>query len=210
MNTQSGTLFTVSAPSGAGKTSLLRALVDAEPTLQVSVSHTTRAMRPGEVDGVNYHFCDREAFTAMLARDEFLEHAEVFGNLYGTSQRFVEQALAEDRDVILEIDWQGAQQVKRLMPETCAIFILPPSEQALRERLSGRGQDDSATIERRMAAAVSEMSHYVEADFLVINDRFENALEELRSVIQCQRLQTGRQARRHAQRLRDLLGGAAV
>ena len=203
----SGTLFTVSAPSGAGKTSLLRALVEAEPSLQVSVSHTTRAMRPGEVDGVNYHFCDRDEFQAMMGRGEFLEHAEVFGNLYGTSQHFVEQALGADRDVILEIDWQGAQHVKRLMPGTCAIFILPPSEEALRERLSGRGQDDAGTIERRMAEAVSEMSHYVEADYLVINDSFDIALDELRAIIQSQRLLTAKQARRHTPRLRDLLGG---
>ena len=202
---QSGTLFTVSAPSGAGKTSLVRALLEAESTLRVSVSHTTRAMRPGEEDGVNYHFCDREAFSAMLERGEFLEHAEVFGNLYGTSQAFVEEQLAADWDVILEIDWQGAQQVKRLLPNTCAIFILPPSEEALRQRLSQRGQDDAETIERRMAAAVSEMSHYIEADYLVINDVFDQALEELRAIVRSQRLLTPRQAQRHTDQLRDLL-----
>ena len=200
-----GTLFTISAPSGAGKTSLVKALVEAEPTLQVSVSHTTRPMRPGEVDGVNYHFCDHAAFRAMLVRGEFLEHAEVFGNLYGTSQRFVEVALADDRDVILEIDWQGAQQVKRLLPDTCAIFILPPSEATLRERLTGRGQDDADTIERRMAAAVSEMSHYIESAYLVINDDFGVALDQLRSLVQAQRLQTNRQTRRLAEQLQSLL-----
>ena len=146
MTHATGTLFTVSAPSGAGKTSLVKALVEAEPSLQVSVSHTTRAMRPGEQDGVNYHFTTRAAFDAMLERGEFLEHAEVFGNLYGTAQRFVEEALAADRDVILEIDWQGARQVKRLLPETCSLFILPPSEDALRERLRGRGQDDAIVL----------------------------------------------------------------
>ncbi|GAB5412669.1 MAG: guanylate kinase [Congregibacter sp.] len=201
----SGTLFTVSAPSGAGKTSLVKALVEAEPSLQVSVSHTTRGMRPGEVDGVNYHFCDREHFTQMLGRGDFLEHAEVFGNLYGTSQAFVEEQLEADRDVILEIDWQGAQQVKRLLPQTCAIFVLPPSAAALRERLSNRGQDDTATIEKRMAEAESEMSHYVESDYLVINDVFEEALGELRAVVQSQRLLTVRQAKRQAARLRNLL-----
>ena len=201
-----GTLFTVSAPSGAGKTSLVRALLDAEPGLQVSVSHTTRAMRPGEHDGVNYHFCNREHFSAMLERGDFLEHAEVFGNLYGTSQRFVEEQLAADWDVVLEIDWQGAQQVKRLMPETCAIFVLPPSEEALRERLSQRGQDDEATIERRMAEAVSEMSHYIEGDYLVVNDVFDQALEELQAIIRSQRLRTAAQARRHSQQIRSLLG----
>lgn len=205
MSQRSGTLFTVSAPSGAGKTSLVKALVEAESSLQVSVSHTTRAMRPGEVDGVNYHFCDREAFEAMLTESAFLEHAEVFGNLYGTSQRFVESALAEDRDVVLEIDWQGARQVKRLLPDSCAIFILPPSEAALRERLTGRGQDDASTIERRMAAAASEMSHYVEADYLVINDDFPTALEELRAIVRCQRLATERQVRRLGPQLQDLL-----
>jgi guanylate kinase len=203
-----GTLFTISAPSGAGKTSLVRALVEAEPTLQVSVSHTTRPIRPGETDGVNYHFCDRSDFEAMLARGEFLEHAEVFGNLYGTSQRFVEDALAADRDVILEIDWQGAGQVKRLLPQTCAVFILPPSESALRERLTGRGQDDPATIERRMAAAVSEMSHYIESDYLVVNDDFDRALEELRALVTSQRLQTRRQSQRLAATLQSLLGGS--
>lgn len=202
---RAGTLFTVSAPSGAGKTSLVKALVDAEPTLQVSVSHTTRPMRPGEQDGVNYHFCDHSEFEAMLARDEFLEHAQVFGNLYGTSQRFVEDMLAADRDVILEIDWQGAQQVKHLLPDSCAIFILPPSEAALRERLTGRGQDDKDTIERRMSEAASEMSHYVESDYLVINDDFDLALEQLRALVQSQRLQTGRQSRRLAAQLEGLL-----
>ncbi|WP_439101952.1 guanylate kinase [Congregibacter sp.] len=206
MHPQSGTLFTISAPSGAGKTSLVRALVDAEPTLQVSVSHTTRPIRPGEMDGVNYHFCDRPAFENMLKESAFLEHAEVFGNLYGTSQHFVEQQLAADADVILEIDWQGARQVKRLLPASCSIFVLPPSEEALRERLSQRGQDDAGTIERRMAAAVSEMSHYVEADYLVINDVFEEALLELQAIVRSQRLQTPKQAHRHAVQLKDLLG----
>jgi guanylate kinase len=206
MDIQSGTLFTISAPSGAGKTSLLHALVDAEPTLQVSISHTTRPMRPGESNGVNYHFCDRAHFEAMLGRAEFLEHAEVFGNLYGTSQRFVQEQLAADSDVGLEIDGQGAQQVKRLLPRTCAIFVLPPSEAALRERLSARGQDDEETIARRMAAAVSEMSHYVEADYLVINDDFDTALGELRAIVQSQRLRMENQARRHQRELAGLLG----
>lgn len=200
-----GTLFTVSAPSGAGKTSLVKALVEAEPTLQVSVSHTTRQMRPGEEDGVNYHFCTHGAFQSMLDQGQFLEHAEVFGNLYGTSQHFVEEALTADRDVILEIDWQGARQVKRLLPDTCAIFILPPSREELLKRLTGRGQDDSDTIERRMAAAVSEMSHYVETDFLVVNDDFDAALEQLRAVVQCQRLTTSRQSLRLGSKLEALL-----
>lgn len=206
MTPETGTLFTVSAPSGAGKTSLVQALVEAEPNLQVSVSHTTRPMRPGEADGVNYHFCTREHFAEMLERGDFLEHANVYGNLYGTSQAFVARELAEDHDVVLEIDWQGAAQIKRLRPSTCAIFILPPSMKALRERLSRRGQDDEATIEQRLAAAVSDMSHYVEADYLVINDVFDQALIDLRSIVQSQRLQTVRQAQRLRPRLADLLG----
>ncbi|MFK8043672.1 guanylate kinase [Congregibacter sp.] len=205
MHPQSGTLFTISAPSGAGKTSLVRALVDVEPSLQVSVSHTTRPIRPGETDGVNYHFCDHHAFEEMLKEDAFLEHAEVFGNLYGTSQHFVENQLAADADVILEIDWQGARQVKHLLPATCSIFVLPPSEEALRDRLSQRGQDDASTIDRRMAAAVSEMSHYVEADYLVINDVFDEALIELQAIVRSQRLQTQKQAHRHSDQLKALL-----
>ena len=208
MDAESGTLLTVSAPSGAGKTSLVKALIEAEPNLCVSVSHTTRAIRPGEIDGVNYQFCDRDAFRAMLGRDEFLEHAEVFGNLYGTSRRFVTAQLAADRDVILEIDWQGAAQVKRLLPRTCAIFILPPTRHALRQRLGKRGQDDTRTIERRMAAAVSEMSHYSEADYLVINDVFDTALNELRTILRSERLKTERQAQRLEVRLRALLSSS--
>jgi guanylate kinase len=206
MNPETGTLFTVSAPSGAGKTSLVEALIEAEPNLKVSVSHTTRAMRPGETDGVNYHFCSKEQFTQMLEHGDFLEHANVYGNLYGTSQAFVERELAQDHDVVLEIDWQGAGQIKRLRPSTCAIFILPPSMAALRERLSRRGQDDAETIEQRLAAAVSDMSHYVEADYLVINDVFDQALMDLRSIVQSQRLRTVRQANRLRPRLADLLG----
>lgn len=205
MHEQLGTLFTISAPSGAGKTSLVRALVEAEPTLEVSVSHTTRLIRPGETDGVNYNFCDRSVFESMLKNGDFLEYAEVFGNLYGTSQHFVEQQLAADADVILEIDWQGARQVKRLLPATCSIFVLPPSEEALRDRLSQRGQDDADTINRRMAAAVSEMSHYVDSDYLVVNDVFDDALLELKAIVSSQRLQTAKQAYRHSDRLRALL-----
>lgn len=141
----------------------------------------------------------------MLAKGQFLEHAEVFGNLYGTSQHFVEEQLAHDQDVILEIDWQGAAQVKRLLPQTCAIFVLPPSAETLRERLSNRGQDDAQTIERRMAAAVSEMSHYVESDYLVINDDFATALGELQAIVRSQRLGTSKQTHRHCEALNQLL-----
>ncbi|UHQ53916.1 guanylate kinase [Microbulbifer sp. YPW16] len=202
---QAGTLFTVSAPSGAGKTSLVKALVDGDPQVTVSVSHTTRPMRPGEQDGVNYHFVGRETFLEMLDRDAFLEHAQVFDNFYGTSQEWVQETLDSGRDVILEIDWQGAAQVRRLLPETVGIFILPPSQQALRERLTGRGQDDESVIERRMSQAIDEMSHYVEADYLVINDDFQQALEELRAVVTSQRQRLGRQQERHGDLLQALL-----
>ena len=200
-----GTLFTVSAPSGAGKTSLVNALIRRNRELRVSVSHTTRPRRPGETDGVDYHFVDGETFQAMLGRAEFLEHAQVFGNLYGTSQKWVEQQLREGIDVILEIDWQGAQQVKQLMPLTQAIFILPPSRATLKQRLTARGQDDNAIIAARMAEAVEEMSHYVEGDYLVVNQDFDTALAELQAIISCQRLRTSRQQVELAQLLQDLL-----
>ena len=200
-----GTLFTVSAPSGAGKTSLVNALIRNNRDLRVSVSHTTRARRPGETDGIDYHFVDAATLQAMLGRAEFLEHAQVFGNLYGTSQQWVEQQLDAGIDVILEIDWQGAQQVKRLMPLTQAIFILPPSRATLKQRLTARGQDDSSIIAARMAEAVEEMSHYVEGDYLVVNRDFDKALAELQAIISSQRLRTSRQQVELAQLLQDLL-----
>jgi guanylate kinase len=197
-----GTLYIVSAPSGAGKTSLVKALLDAQPQVRVSVSHTTRSMRPGEVDGVNYHFVSREEFLERLEHDEFLEHAEVFGNLYGTSQRWLEQTLSEGYDLILEIDWQGAQQVRRLMPQAKSIFILPPTQEALRQRLTNRGQDSDDVIEKRMREAVSEMTHYVEYDYLVINDDFAHALIDLQAIFRAnQLLQSAQQ-----QRFNELLG----
>ncbi len=183
-----GILYTIFAPSGAGKTSLVKALLDQRPELTVSISHTTRAQRPGEVDGVNYHFVDRETFTAMIERGEFLEQAEVFGNLYGTSQQWVKQTLANGRDVILEIDWQGAQQIRRLMPDNIGIFILPPSLETLLHLLNTRGQDDDAVIQQRMAQARDEISHYAEADFLVVNDQFDKALADLAAIVRAQPL----------------------
>jgi guanylate kinase len=195
----------VSAPSGAGKTSLVNALVKRCPDLLVSVSHTTRPMRPGEKDGVNYHFVTENIFLAMLERTEFLEHARVFGNLYGTSGVWVTQQLQRGRDIILEIDWQGAQQVKRLLPKAQAIFILPPSREDLQQRLNQRGQDDPDTIKTRMNVAVEEMSHYVESDFLVVNKEFDQALDELQSIVTCQRLLTSRQQEVLSGMLRDLL-----
>ena len=200
-----GTLYTVSAPSGAGKTSLVNALIQQCQDLRVSVSHATRPMRPGEQDGVNYHFVDEQHFLEMLGREEFLEHARVFGNLYGTSRVWVEQQLEAGIDVILEIDWQGALQVKRLLPETRAIFIMPPSRDTLEQRLNARGQDERAIIEARMAEAVEEMSHYTDGDYLVINDDFDQALRELQAIVTSQRLCTPRQQRVLRDILSDLL-----
>lgn len=202
----SGTLYTISAPSGAGKTSLVRALMDdADPQLCVSVSHTTRAQRPGEQDGVNYHFVDREQFVAMSGRGVFLESAEVFGNLYGTSRLWVEEQLANGRDVILEIDWQGAAQVRKVVTPTRSIFILPPSLETLRQRLTSRGQDDAETIRRRMQQARDEISHYVEADYLIINDDFDQALNDLRAIIRAARLGRDQQLRNNTALLEALL-----
>ncbi|MCY1341335.1 Guanylate kinase [compost metagenome] len=205
MTATPGTLYIVSAPSGAGKTSLVKALIDAEPNIRVSVSHTTRGMRPGEVDSVNYNFVSREEFVHMLEHGDFLEHAEVFGNLYGTSQRWVQQTLAEGHDLILEIDWQGAQQVRHLMPQAKSIFILPPSQEALRQRLDNRGQDSGEIIDRRMREAVSEMSHYVEYDYLVINDDFATALDDLKAIFRANQLRHGAQQVRHGALLARLL-----
>ena len=200
-----GTLYTVSAPSGAGKTSLVSALVKSNPEVCVSVSHTTRPIRLGEVDGVNYHFVDHATFEKMLEASEFLEHARVFSNLYGTSQKWVMDTLSQGIDVILEIDWQGAQQVRKLMPETVSLFILPPSLACLRQRLTGRGQDNDSVIEARMSEAISEMSHYVEADYLIINDDFTVALAQFQALITSQHIRLARQAERHNELLKNLL-----
>ncbi|MCW8982891.1 MAG: guanylate kinase [Gammaproteobacteria bacterium] len=200
-----GQLFIISAPSGAGKTSLVKALIDSVENLTVSTSHTTRAMRPGEVNGVDYHFIDSTEFLKMVERGAFLEHAEVFDNFYGTAQESIEAQLFQGLDVILEIDWQGARQVRELMPDAISIFILPPSREALRERLQGRGQDSEEIIERRMRDAVSESSHYAESDYLIINDDFTAALDELSELIVIQRLRTARQANLFKDMISDLL-----
>lgn len=200
-----GTLFTVSAPSGAGKTSLVNTLVESTPGIGVSVSHTTRPKRPGEIDGVNYHFIDHEAFSQMVSQGQFLEHAQVFNNFYGTSHRWVENKLAGGEDVILEIDWQGAAQVRKIIPDAIGVFILPPSKETLRKRLDTRGQDGLDVIEARMAEAQSEMSHYGEADYLIVNDNFDQALTEFRSIIIAERLKHRRQNGRHAALLENLL-----
>ena len=200
-----GTLYIVSAPSGAGKTSLVKALIDELSFIRVSVSHTTRPMRPGEVDGINYHFTERTEFQAMIERGDFLEHAEVFGNFYGTSHPWVKQTLAQGYDLILEIDWQGAQQVRRLAPDARSIFIVPPSREALRQRLNNRGQDNGDIIDSRMQEAAAEMSHYVEYDYLIINDDFDIALSELKSIFISGRLTQTAQQQRHSQLLARLL-----
>lgn len=200
-----GTLYTISAPSGAGKTSLVKALLTSAEDIRVSVSHTTRAMRPGEEDGINYHFVDEAAFITMINNSAFLEHAKVFNHYYGTAQAWVEAILANGEDVILEIDWQGAEQVRRLQPGCVSIFILPPSPKALEQRLTERGQDDKAVIEHRLAEAQEEMSHFVEADYLVINDDFDTALSELRAIVISQRLKLASQQQKNHQLLKDLL-----
>ena len=205
MNHSSGTLYIVSAPSGAGKTSLVKALTDADRNIRVSVSHTTRAMRPGEAHGVNYHFVEHVEFKSLIAQGDFLEHAEVFGNFYGTSRSALQQTLDQGIDLILEIDWQGAQQVRKLMPEARSIFILPPSQQALRQRLNNRGQDSDEIIEGRMKEAVSEMAHFDEYDYLIINDEFAEALEDLKAIFRANRLEQKVQQQRHAALLGELL-----
>jgi len=188
-----GTLYVVSAPSGAGKTSLVKAMLEHDSEIVVSVSHTTREMRPGEVDGVDYNFVSMEQFNQMIEGADFLEFAEVFTNKYGTSQRWVEAKLAQGKDVILEIDWQGAQQIRRLMPDCLSIFILPPSRDVLEQRLKGRGTDSDEVIGLRMSEAASEMSHYPEYDYLVINDNFDTALKELHGIFLSQRMKIDRQ-----------------
>ena len=208
MTQATGTLYIISAPSGAGKTSLVKAMLGELEGASVSVSHTTRAMRPGEENGVDYHFIDKPEFEAMVARDDFLEHAQVFDNYYGTSKAGVQAQLAAGQDVILEIDWQGARQVRDWQPEAVSIFVLPPSREALEERLRGRGTDSDEIIQRRMRDAVSEMSHYPEYDYLVINDRFETALVELKAILLAQRQRLARQQARHPALLEGLLAPA--
>lgn len=200
-----GTLYTVSAPSGAGKTSLVNALLESSANLQVSVSHTTRPMRPGEQDGVNYHFVETSEFLAMIEHGDFLEHAQVFNNFYGTSKTWVEATLRRGIDVILEIDWQGAEQVRKLIPEAVSVFILPPSREALLARLQGRGQDAAAVIDNRMAEAKNEISHYVESDYLIVNDVFEKALHEFQAIIAAERAKLSRQAEKYSGLIASLL-----
>jgi len=193
----SGSLFIVSAPSGAGKTSLVHALLNINPQIDLSVSYTTRNPRPGERDGKDYHFVSRDTFLAMAKRGEFLESAEVYGNLYGTSQVWISQETAKDRDVLLEIDWQGAAQVRRLFSECVSIFILPPSMGALEQRLRGRGKDNDEVIAKRMAAAGEDVTHVAEFDYVIINDNLNEALRELNAVVLSARLRCAKQLTRH-------------
>ena len=200
-----GLLLAISAPSGAGKTSLVRALAERDPAMSVSVSHTTRPRRPTEREGVNYHFIDREVFLEMAGEGGFLEHAVVFGHHYGTSLENVQRERAAGRDVILEIDWQGAAQVLRTAPETISIFVAPPSKEALRQRLVARGEDAMETIERRLREARAEMSHYRDYDYLVINDDFDSTLEDMEAIVRAERLKRGVLSDRRRNLIDDLL-----
>ncbi|HHI93007.1 MAG TPA: guanylate kinase [Gammaproteobacteria bacterium] len=200
-----GTLYIVSAPSGAGKTSLLKVLLENADGIGLSVSHTTRAMRSGEQNGVHYHFVDENTFKQMITQGDFLEHARVFDHYYGTSQAAVMAQLASGQDIILEIDWQGARQIRKRFDDAVGIFILPPSKTALRERLTGRGQDDEAIIARRMRDAETEMSHYDEFDYVVVNDNFDTAVADLQAIISSQRLGIERQRVQLKDLLADLL-----
>jgi guanylate kinase len=202
---RAGSLFVVSAPSGAGKTSLVAALLEEDRDLQLSVSFTTRARRPGEVDGQHYHFVDQGTFDRMVKEDAFVEYARVFGNAYGTAESALRTSLQGGRDLLLEIDWQGASQVRQRFPEAISIFIVPPSLPALEERLRGRGQDSDDVIRGRMDAAKRELSHWAEYQYLVVNDRFEHALRDLQHIIAAERLRSPRQAVRQWERLGTLL-----
>lgn len=206
MSALTGTLYIISAPSGAGKTSLVHALLEACPGLTVSVSHTTRVQREAERDGVHYHFVDEQSFLAMIEAGAFLEHASVFGNRYGTAIQPVRDRLRQGVDVILEIDWQGARQVRAAMPDAASVFILPPSRIELEQRLRGRGQDSDEVIERRMRDAVNEMSHYAEYDYLVVNDDFREARADLLAIIRSRRLRQAAQQQHLGDTLDELLG----
>ena len=205
MNATRGQLLIVSAPSGAGKTSLIKALMEQDQRVEVSVSYTTRPQRPGEVEGVNYFFVSAETFHEMREAGAFFESAEVFGHFYGTSLTQLEARLSDGADVILEIDWQGAQQVRKLLPDSAWLFILPPSLEALKSRLQSRGQDAEDTIDLRMRAAQDEMSHWDEADYLIINDQFDVALEALQALVRSLRLRTGQQQSALQDLIEDLL-----
>ncbi|ELZ5772665.1 guanylate kinase [Vibrio metschnikovii] len=202
-----GTLYIVSAPSGAGKSSLIAGLLERNPTyaMKVSVSHTTRGMRPGEQDGVHYHFVQKEQFEALIEQGEFLEYAEVFGNYYGTSRVWIEDTLEKGIDVFLDIDWQGAQQIRQQMPHAKSVFILPPSKEELARRLNTRGQDSVAVIAKRMSEARSEISHYCEYDYVIVNDDFDVALMDFKAILRAERLKQDKQAAKYQSMIAALL-----
>lgn len=204
MATALGNLFILAAPSGAGKSSLIKALLEKHQDtnlhnnkMQVSVSHTTRSPRPGEVDGIHYHFVSEEEFKALIDQNAFFEWAEVFGNYYGTSRVTIEQTLSQGIDVFLDIDWQGARQVKAQIPDTATIFVAPPSKDELKRRLTSRNQDSAEVIEQRMEKAVAEISHYHEFDYIVVNDNFDDALAELDAIVIARRLRKEKQVIRN-------------
>ncbi|MEO5343300.1 MAG: guanylate kinase [Gammaproteobacteria bacterium SHHR-1] len=200
-----GSLIVISAPSGAGKSSLVKALIESTANVQVAVSHTTRPPRPGEQDGVHYHFVAKERFQQMVREGAFIEHAQVFDNFYGTAKSSLEDPLQQGIDLILEIDWQGAQQIRTLYPDCISLFIAPPGLEELRKRLRARGQDNEEVIERRMRDAQAEMAHVHEFDYLVINEDFNEALTEIRSLLTTLRLRRQRQVQRHADLMNRLL-----
>lgn len=201
-----GVLYIISAPSGAGKTTLVKSVTDTMEGVEISISYTTRPPRQGERDGVNYHFVDKAQFDDMLARDAFLEHADVYGYCYGTSRDYVLERLHQGIDVILEIDWQGARQVRNALPGCVSIFILPPSREALAQRLRGRGLDSEEVIQRRLREAVNEISHYPEYDYLLVNDDFQRATAELSAILAVHRLSLRYQSVSLSPLLRDLFG----
>ena len=201
-----GTLFVVAAPSGAGKSSLVNAVLAREPGIALSISFTSRGPRPGERHAQHYHFVDRAEFERMIAAGDFFEHALVHGDYKGTARQSVQPQLAAGKDVLLEIDWQGARQVREKVPDSVSVFILPPSREALQTRMRNRGQDSEETIARRLAAARDEMSHHDEFDYVIVNENFDAAAAELRAIFVAHRLRQPLQARRHAGLIRDLLG----
>ncbi len=202
-----GTLYIISAPSGAGKSSLIASLLENSPAyaMKVSISHTSRSPRLGEEDGVHYHFVDKAEFEALIEQGAFLEHAEVFGNYYGTSRLWIEDMLSKGIDIFLDIDWQGARQIKEQLPKARSIFILPPSREELERRLYARGQDSDEVIINRMNKAQSEVSHYDEYDYLIINDDFETALTDLRAILRAERMKQDKQVKKYNSMLKSLL-----
>ena len=204
MQAINGQVYVVAAPSGAGKTSLVAALLQRLPHLSLSISHTTRALRTGEKEGLNYHFVDQTKFNEMVKAGEFIEHAKVFGHCYGTSKAWLQQQLSAGEDVVLEIDWQGARKIKQSLPNSVGIFILPPSVTSLRERLTRRGQDDEQVIATRMQAAQCEMSHYQDFDYVVVNDDFDRTLDDLTAIVRASRLTLAQQEQKQNDLLQTL------